>query len=282
MLIDIQSFDPNEDPAVEALKKFSADGQTEITAEISSEVAQQQAAFAKQLEKAKNGTLTFLDSILELAVPAAQAGEKTKEEGNAWDNLNPDNPELAKWVDDYMKSSPAEQKATMAKLKKTRDTNRAIEKVAESLPDIEPLPDNPDHQTMVKKLAEIEARAELLLPHGKKLTNKKDRAFFLAEMKKLFVSCKELRRDLKNSRGNSISNMFDIAILREEIKILDDNHLGGYLGTKAAITENDMTIKIAAAEEAEAAMKQPNTQRKKNNTGKKQQLHKLKLIRLVK
>ena len=76
---DIQSFDPNEDPAVEALKKFSADGQTEITAEISSEVAQQQAAFAKQLEKAKNGTLTFLDSILKVAVPAAQAGEKTKQ-----------------------------------------------------------------------------------------------------------------------------------------------------------------------------------------------------------
>ena len=54
---DIQSFDPNEDPAVKALEEFTKGGQINISAKISPEVAQQQAAFAKQLEKAKNGTL---------------------------------------------------------------------------------------------------------------------------------------------------------------------------------------------------------------------------------
>ena len=34
MLIDIQSFDPNEDPAVKALEEFTKEGQTTITAEI--------------------------------------------------------------------------------------------------------------------------------------------------------------------------------------------------------------------------------------------------------
>ena len=77
---DIQSFDLDKDPAVLALEKFSTDGQTIISAEISPVVAQQQAAFAKQLEKIKNGTLTYLDSIFKLAVPAAQAGENTTDE----------------------------------------------------------------------------------------------------------------------------------------------------------------------------------------------------------
>ena len=123
--------------------------------------------------------------------------------------------------------------------------------MAESLPEIDPLPDNPDHQTMVKKLAEIEARAKYLLLHGKKLTNKKDRAFFLAEMKKRFDSYKELRRDLKNFRGNSISNMFDIAILRQEIVII--NELLGFLKNASEEAKVTAVRNIFAAEEAEAA-----------------------------
>ena len=248
---DIQSFDLDKDPIVAATEEFTAKGQAKISAEISPKDQQRQSEFAKQLEKAKNGTLTFLDSILELAVPAAQAGEKTKTETNAWDNLNPDNPELQAWVDDYMKSSPAEQKKIMTELKRTRDINRAIEKVAESLPEIDPLPDNPDHQTMVKKLAEIEDRAKLLLPHGKKLTNKKDRAFFLAEMKKLFVSCKELRINLKNSRGNSIINSYIAKIFEQDIVII--NKLRSYLDHASGKSEAGAGETIAAAEEAEAA-----------------------------
>ena len=140
----------------------------------------------------------------------------------------------------------------MTELKRTRDINRAIEKVAESLPEIEPLPDNPDHQTMVKKLAEIEDRAKLLLPHGKKLTNKKDRAFFLAEIKKLFASCKELRINLKNSRGDSLLYPYLAKIFEPEIVII--NKLRSFLDHAAGEAEAGAGESIAAAEEAEATV----------------------------
>ena len=58
---DIQSFDPNEDPAVLAAEKFSADGQINISAKISPEVAQQQAAFAKQIEQANPNYSLFIN-----------------------------------------------------------------------------------------------------------------------------------------------------------------------------------------------------------------------------
>ena len=183
---DIQSFNPNEDPAVKALEEFTAKGQAKISAEISSEVAKQQAAFAELREEIQNGAVTFLDTILKVAVPAVQAGEKTKEEGNG-----------------------------------------AIEKFLKSLPDIEPLPDNPNHQTMVKKLAEIEARAQVLQPQGQKLTNPEYRKYFFAEMKKLFASCKELRINLKNSRGKTLLYRYIAKIFEQDIIII--NKLRDYL-----------------------------------------------------
>ena len=254
MPIDNQSFDLDKDPAVLALEEFTADGQAKITAKISPELAQQQAAFAELREEIQNGAVTFGNSILNAVVPAAQAGEKTKTETNAWDNLNPDNPELAKWVDDYMKSSPKKQKATMAKLKRTKDINSAIKKVAESLPEIEPLPKNPDSETMIQKLDQIEDRVKVLKTQAQKLTNPKFRAFLLGEIKKGFSDNQENRREIRNSRGNSILNFYILEVLSAKWELI--KHLSRNLGTKAAITENDMTIKIAAAEEAEHAKKE--------------------------
>ena len=260
MSLDIQSFDPNEDPAVKALEESTKDGQTEITAVISPEVAKQQAAFAELREEIQNGAVTFASTILKLAVPAAQAEEKTKEEDNAWDNLNPDNPELAKWIDDYMKSSPAEQKSIMANLKKTRDINHAIEKVAESLPEIDPLPDNTDHQTMVKKLAEIEARAKVLQREGKKLTNSKDRAYFLAEMKKRFASYPNIQLELRDSRGNSVLYPYVVKILRIEIKLI--NKFRSFLKNASEEAKVTAVRNSAAAREAEAAVKAKKSRKK--------------------
>ena len=90
---DIQSFDFDKDPIVLGSIQSTAKVQTEISAVISPEVAQQQAAFAELREKIQNGVVTFGNSVLNALVPAVQAGEKTKTETNAWDNLNPDNPE---------------------------------------------------------------------------------------------------------------------------------------------------------------------------------------------
>ena len=193
MPIDNQTFDFDKDPAVLAAEKFSADGQINISAKISPEVAKQQAAFAELREEIQNGAVTFASTILKLAVPAAQAGEKTKGKDNG-----------------------------------------AIEKFLKSLPDIEPLPDNPNHQTMVKKLAEIEARAQVLQPQGQKLTNPEYRKYFFAEMKKLFASCKELRINLKNSRGKTLLYRYIAKIFEQDIIII--NKLRDYL-EKAIKTE---------------------------------------------
>ena len=77
---DIQSTDINENPDVIAAKEFAKRERKEISAEISQEVAKQQAAFAELREEIQNGTLTFGNSIFELAVPAAQAGENTTDD----------------------------------------------------------------------------------------------------------------------------------------------------------------------------------------------------------
>ena len=61
MSLDIQPFDLDKDPAVLALEEFTADVQVKITAEISPELAQQQAAFAKQIEQANPNYSLFIN-----------------------------------------------------------------------------------------------------------------------------------------------------------------------------------------------------------------------------
>ena len=77
---DIQSFDFDKDPIVLGSIQSTAKVQTEISAVISPEVAQQQAAFAELREEIQNGAVTFASTILKLAVPAAQAGENTTDD----------------------------------------------------------------------------------------------------------------------------------------------------------------------------------------------------------
>ena len=124
MDIDNQSF---EDPAVLAAEKFSADGQINISEKISPEVAKQQAAFAKKIEQAKNGTLTYLDSILDAVVPAAQAGENwADEEQKITDKLDQQIKETSKEFERAKKKAKKSREKANKSRKKAKDYFRSL------------------------------------------------------------------------------------------------------------------------------------------------------------
>ena len=182
---DIQSFDPNEDPIVLGSIQSTAKGQTEISAKIPRKVAQRQSAFAELQRKIINGTLIFFD--------------------NLFDSMTSDN-----------------QKAKIAELKHIMDTNNEIKLWADSQSVIEPLPDNPDIETMLSKLKEIVDRARELKIKGQELTDAKDRKNLIFGINEILLNYKEFRKSLKISRKSPMNNFYNKLMLNLKANFLNE------------------------------------------------------------